>query len=416
MAKKKITINSVKSLRPGEKIWDTELRGFGCRCQKDGKFFMLKYSFNGRQRFYTIGEWNGDLTPDEARGTAERLRGMIRSKIDPMTLKESDGKIPLVKNAFKAFLNEIESKRSIRTHDEYDRTYKKFVEKEIGNYRIDAVSRADIAKLHHEMKGTPYQANRVLALLSSFFSWCDKNGYRADGKNPCRHVEKFKEKARERFLSEGEIYALGKALKTYEKDNKYLKEQPHKKIKDNKKEENQATPYITAAIRLLLLTGARCNEILTLKWDDVDFKRKLIRLQESKTGQKTIYLSAPALQLLSEIPRIEENPYVICGKKEGAHLVNIKDPWIEIRKSAGLKDVRIHDLRHNYASTAVASGQHLKVIGTLLGHSNTKTTERYAHLANDPLQTANETISNRILNAMTTKPKKNNVTPLPRKS
>ena len=409
MSKKKITINSVKSLQPGETVWDTELRGFGCRCRVEGKFFMLKYSLHGRQRFYTIGEWNGDLTPDQARGTAEKLRGMIRNNIDPMTVREADGKIPFVKNAFSDFLAEIQSKRSPRTHEEYARTYKKFIEKEIGNYRIDAVARPDIAKLHHSLKRTPYQANRVLALLSSFFSWCDKNGYRDDGKNPCRHVEKYKEKSRERFLSEEEIYALGNALKAYEKDNKYLKEQPHKKEKSKSKEENKTTPYVTAAIRLLLLTGARCNEILTLKWDDVDFVRRLIRLQESKTGQKTIYLSAPALQLLSEIARIEDNPFVICGRNEGAHLVNIKDPWIEIRKNAGLEDVRIHDLRHNYASTAVASGQHLKVIGTLLGHANTKTTERYAHLANDPLQTANETISKKILDAMTTKPKKNNI-------
>ncbi|MBI3441948.1 MAG: site-specific integrase [Proteobacteria bacterium] len=239
--------------------------------------------------------------------------------------------------------------------------------------------------------------------------------YRADGKNPCRHVEKFKEVSRERFLSESEVYALAIALKKYESENKYLKEQPHKKDKNGEQEENYVTPYITAAIRLLLLTGARCNEILTLKWQDVDFERKLIRLQESKTGQKTIYLSAPALKILTDMPRIEGNPYVICGRNEGSHLVNIKDPWGVIRGNAGLSEVRIHDLRHNYASTAVTSGHHLKVIGTLLGHANTKTTEKYAHLANDPLQTANEAISNRILHAMTTKPGKDNVVTIAKK-
>ncbi len=409
MAKKKLTISAIKAMKPGDVIWDTELRGFGCRHRIEGRYFMFKYSLHGRQRFYTIGMWAGDLTPEKARHEAEILRGQVRKGIDVAALKDAAKKIPLVKAAFESFLEEIEGKRSDRTYTEYKRTFEKFIQPEIGNYRVEVVSRADIAKMHHGLKKTPYQANRVLALLSSFFSWCDKNGHRTDGVNPCRHVEKFEEKSRERFLSEAEIYALGKALSQYEQDNKYLAEQPHKKEKSKKKEENISTKYITAAIRLLLLTGARCNEILTLKWSDVDFSRKLIRLQESKTGQKTIYLSASALQLLSEIPRIEDNPYVICGKKEGSHLVNIKDPWGDIRKKAGLTDVRIHDLRHNYASTAVASGHHLKVIGSLLGHSNTKTTERYSHLANDPLQTANEAISKRILDAMNTKPKKDNV-------
>ena len=409
MAKAKVNLTSVKSLQPGEILWDTEFKGFGCRCQKEGKFFIFKYSLHGRQRFYTIGKWEGKLTPEAARHEAEVLRGQVRKGIDVAAVKDAAKKIPMVKEAFTSFLEEVKAKRSDRTHTEYERIFERIIEPEIGNYRVEVVSRADIAKLHHSQKDTPYQANRVLALLSSFFSWCDRNGHRMDGVNPCRHVEKYKEAARERFLSEAEVYALGKALKKYEKDNKYFKESPFKKKKSNKKEENISTRFITEAIRLLLLTGARCNEILTLKWTDVDFERKLIRLQESKTGQKTIYLSAPALLLLKDIPQIEDNPYVICGKNEGRHLVNIKDAWKEIRDNAELSDLRIHDLRHNYASTAVASGHHLKVIGSLLGHADTQTTERYAHLANDPLQTANDAISKRILNALTTKPGKNNV-------
>jgi len=218
--------------------------------------------------------------------------------------------------------------------------YKKNIEKELGNHRIDAIARVDIARLHNSLRNIPYQANRVLAILSAFFSWCEKHGYSAEGQNPCRYIEKYEEKSRERFLSEAEIYNLGQALNQYEQDHKFLKEQPHKKDKRKESEENTVTPYITMAIRLLILTGARRSEILTLKWNNVDFERKLIRLQESKTGQKTIYLSAPAMQLLTEIPRIENNPYVICGKKEGAHLVNIKTPWNKIRKNAGLEEDR----------------------------------------------------------------------------
>lgn len=415
MAKKKITIASVKALEPKEVIWDTEINGFGCRCQKDAKTFLVKYRFGkgrtGIQRLYTIGKLGSPWTPDTARAEAKSILGLVSHGKDPADDRKKEKELLYVKTGFESFLEEIAAKKKPRTHTEYKWQFDKFIEPEIGNSRIDLIGQNDIKKLHSSLKDTPYQANRVLALLSSFFTWCDKNGHRADGKNPCRHVEKFEESSRERFLSETEVYALGHALQEYEEENKFLKEHPHKK-KKGKKVKDQTTLYVTAAIRLLLLTGARRNEILTLKWQDVDFERKLIRLQESKTGQKTIYLSAPALLILSDIPRIENNPYVIVGKKERSHLVNIKDAWGDIRSKAKLKDVRIHDLRHNYASTAMASGHHLKVIGTLLGHSNTKTTERYAHLANDPLQTANEAISNRILDAMTTKPVKNNIRPM----
>jgi integrase len=407
MAKQKINLSSVKALKPGEQIWDTELIGFGCRYRKDGRYFMLKYSIFGRQRFYTIGRWDGSLTPEQARHEAEKLRGQIRSGIDPLAEKDREKAISLVQDAFTSYLDEIKSKRSIRTHDEYKRLFEKLAKKKIGKYQLNAIARADIARLHNALKNTPYQANRILAVLSSFFSWCIKHGHRTDENNPCKNIEKYKEKSRERFLSEEELYRLGEAIEKYEDDHKFLKSfSPNNKQTD---QINHATSYITAALRLLILTGARCSEILTLKWEDIDFQRKLIRLQESKTGQKTIYLSAPALQTLSELPRIEGNPYVICGKNEGSHLVNIKDPWKVIRKNAELEDVRIHDLRHNYASTAVTAGHHLKVIGSLLGHKDTQTTERYTHLANDPLQTANEAISQRILDAMKTKPDQTNI-------
>lgn len=408
MAKRKITLSNVKALKSRETIWDTELKGFGCRCQKEGKIFILKYSIHGRQRFYTIGEWSGALTPDQARQEAEIIRGQIRKGIDPMAEKCREKAIPLVKDAFIKYLEDVQAKRSPRTYESYRWLYDKFVDKKLGGYRVDAVTRADVARLHSEHKATPCQANRLLAVLSAFFSWCEKYGHRIDGQNPCRHIEKFKETARERFLSEEELYNLGIALKKYEE--KYCKLNTTKKSRVAEDEkENIATPYITAAIRLLILTGARRNEILTLKWEDINFKYRLIRLQESKTGQKTIYLSAPALQLLSEIPRIDGNPYVICGLKAGTHLINIKSAWGKIRRDAGLEGVRLHDLRHNYASTAVTSGHHLKIIGSLLGHKETKTTERYAHLANDPLQTANEAISKRIMDSMTIKPSKRNV-------
>ncbi len=159
---------------------------------------------------------------------------------------------------------------------------------------------------------------------------------------------------------------------------------------------------MVAAIRLLALTGARLSEILTLRWDFVDLERACLRLPVSKTGKKVVYLSAPALELLSRLPRVEGNPHVIVGERRGAHLVNLQKPWRRLRHAAGLDEVRIHDLRHSFASVAAASGQSLIIIGALLGHTQPQTTARYAHLAADPLRAANESVGEKIADAMGT--------------
>ncbi len=144
---------------------------------------------------------------------------------------------------------------------------------------------------------------------------------------------------------------------------------------------------------MLLFTGARLGEILTVHWDYVDLDRSLINLPDSKTGRKPIYLNSLAKEVLSALPRIESNPFVIVGRKTGAHLVNIRKPWYRIREAAGIEDVRIHDLRHSFASIAVSGGLTLPLIGKLLGHKKSATTERYAHLADDPIRAANEEVA-----------------------
>ncbi len=160
--------------------------------------------------------------------------------------------------------------------------------------------------------------------------------------------------------------------------------------------EGRFSPYVIAAIRLLMLTGARLNEILTMKWEWVDFDNSCVRLPDSKTGAKTIYLNAPALQVLATIPKLEGNPHVICGQKKGSSLINLQKPWNAIRQRAGFGDVRIHDLRHSFASIAVANGMSLPMIGKLLGHSQPQTTARYAHLADDPMKQATDLIGSKI--------------------
>ena len=157
---------------------------------------------------------------------------------------------------------------------------------------------------------------------------------------------------------------------------------------------------IIAAVRLLVLTGARLGEVLTLKWDEVDFENASLRLTDSKTGAKTIYLSEPALDVLQALPRYAENPHVIIGIRPGAHLVNLEKPWRAIRSKAQLDDVRLHDLRHSFASVGAADGLGLPIIGALLGHRQAVTTQRYAHLSNDPLRAATNQIGSTIANAM----------------
>jgi integrase len=242
---------------------------------------------------------------------------------------------------------------------------------------ITEVGRSHVAQLHNGLPKTPYQANRLLAVLRKFLNWCEKNGFRRDHTNPALHVEPFKERKRERFLSPAEIAHLGEVLAEIERGG-------------------EQSPFVVAAIRLLILTEARLNEILTLKWDWIDFDNSCVRLPDSKTGAKTIYLSPPAKQVLASLPRYEGNPNVIRGLKKGACLVNLQETWRAIRKRAGLDNVRIHDLRHSFASIAVASGMSLPMIGNLLGHSQPRTTARYAHLADDPMKFAADQIAQKI--------------------
>jgi integrase len=202
---------------------------------------------------------------------------------------------------------------------------------------------------------------------------------RPNGSNPCRHIKKYRENKRERYLSEAELARLGEALTEVDQDGTVM-------------------PSAVAAIRLLIFTGARLSEILTLRWDYVE--HSYLRLPDSKTGAKVIYLNPPASELLARLPRIVDNPYVIPGNKPGARLVNLQKPWRLIRARAGLEDVRIHDLRHTFASIGAASGLSLPMIGKLLGHTQAATTERYAHLADDPVRAASEAIGQRIDAAM----------------
>jgi integrase len=206
-------------------------------------------------------------------------------------------------------------------------------------------------------------------------------GLRPDGSNPCRHLKKYRETKRERYLTKEELQRLGAVL-------------AHDQTNESE------SPFAIAAIGLLVLTGARLTEILTLRWEHVDLANQVLRLPDSKTGAKSIYLNAAAINLLRTMPRMAGNPYVIAGKKTGARLINLQKAWRRMRAKANLADVRIHDLRHSFASVAAGTGMSLPMIGKLLGHSQPVTTARYAHLAVDPIRAASNLIGAEISAAM----------------
>jgi integrase len=239
------------------------------------------------------------------------------------------------------------------------------------------VDRQHVSALHHRLREKPYVANRTLAVVSKMMNLAERWGLRPDGTNPCRHVEKFKEAARERYLTVEEFSRLTQALAEGEASG-------------------TEGLHAIAAIRLLILTGCRMREILHLRWEHVDFDNGRLHLPDSKTGAKTVFLSAVAQQVLRQVPRTRSNPWVIEGRLPQSHLTDLKGPWKRICARADLKDVRIHDLRHSFAAVGAGLGLSLPMIGKLLGHSQAQTTARYAHLAADPVHEAADRIGERL--------------------
>lgn len=381
MSTQRLTKRIVDAAKPSSKdvyIWDTLLKGFGLKITpKCRKVFIVQYRFGGRSRRVTLGV-HGILTTEQARKAAKLALGQVSSGIDPASDRDKANSDFSFEALFQSF---EESYLSLRvkpeTAKDYRRVFEKYIFPRFRYITVRNITKHDMLKLHHDMRATPYRANRTRANLSKFFNWCEEHGYRDEFSNPTRHVKKYKEHARHRYLSVEEQERLGIALNEAER-------------------ENIASSYAVNAIRLLSLTGARLREITHLKWEHVNLERGTLDLPDSKTGRKTIYLNAAAKDVLSKIVKQIDNPYVICGIIQCSPLINLQKPWTRIRSIAGLDDVRIHDLRHTFASVAVMGGMSLPMIGALLGHTRPQTTARYAHLAADPLRRAAEMVGNKI--------------------
>lgn len=372
----KLTKRQIEALEVQDKdyfVWDPELSGFGIRVFPTGrKQFVLQYRFGKTSRRMSLGRF-GAITPDQARGLALEALVKIRQDIDPQLQKREKRTALTVRELAQRFDEEhIEVHLKASTAKEYRRNLKLFILPAIGHLRIIDVTRADIAKYHQDWRHRPYQANRNIEIISKMFNLAELWGLRPDGTNPRKHIKKYPEKKRERYFSEAELRAIGRVLSEMEVERIEL-------------------PSAIAAVRLLLFTGCRLGEIMRLRWEHVDIHAKLIRLPDSKTGAKEVHLGEAAIGVLSRIEQVSGNPWVIAGRNEGAHLTDLQPFWQRLRGRAGLKNARIHDLRHTFASVAVSNGQSLPMIGKLLGHTQVQTTARYAHLANQPiLQAAND--------------------------
>lgn len=388
----RLTKTIVESTLPGMTkpifIWDDQLPGFGVKILPTGmRKYLVKYRSQGGgrsapQRWYILGT-HGVITCEQARTLAQKTLGGIASGADPQAQRFQMRNDATLNDIWKKFeQGELQSKK-VGTQDGYRLIWRNNIEPKIGRQKATAISKSDIDRLHKNLRSTPYHANRVLALLSRLYNLAEAWGATKQGTNPTKFVERFKESGRERFLSSIEIARIGKALNDAETEISF---------------------EAKSAIRLLLLTGARRNEILHAEWDWVDFEGHVIRLPDSKTGKKLLYLSDAALAIISDLrsKRIEGNKWLLPGKAEGKPLYDVKGPWRKICLRAGLVGVRLHDLRHTAASIAVNLGATLPIIGRVLGHRQAQTTSRYAHVDHDPALDLVNTIGNSIGSSLAT--------------
>lgn len=376
-------------------LWDSDVIGFGLRISPAGKLvYVLQYRIEGRQRRFKIGPHGSPWTPESARTEAQSLLGKIVDGIDPQQEKIAERKELTLEDLSEIYLNET----LFTAKDSSVRQARNNIENHIlpllGKKRVSKIERSDVEQMLRDIaggktartvkkghrrlsrvRGGKGAANQCVTTISAMLGVAVERKLRAD--NPAIGVRKFPGRKMERFLSPAELARLGEALAAAASLG-------------------VESQFAIAALRLLILTGCRKNEILKLKHNHIDRYHRCLRLPDSKTGAKVVHLGAPAMRIIAMVPTVEGNSYLLPGKKDGTHVTDLQAVWVRIRKTAGLDDVRIHDLRHSFASIGAATGDSMLIIGALLGHRSAKTTERYTHLSDHPLKNAAERISEEI--------------------
>jgi integrase len=409
----KMTKSAIDAIRPGARrviYYDPELSGFGLRVEPSGiKTFVLRYRANGGgrgapERLVKIGRY-GDCTLDQARAAARDMLATIRLGADPASDRRRRRGMPtfgefademLIEAAKIAEARPREARLRPGSIRNYRSLLKCHVGPAIGTTKIDAVTISDVQRLHRRLGSLkPTTANRCLEFIGSVYKETVRVSVLPVGTNPARGVLAFKEHRRERFLASDELARLGEVIREGETVGIPWLPNPAKKTKHVPKatQRFKLDPFAAAALRLLVLTGARLREILHAKWDDIDFERGLL-IVFSKTGRRYIFLSAPALAILADLPRIGK--FVIAGDSAGSSnerpRADLNRPWRVVRTRADLDRVRLHDLRHSHAALAASGGASLPIIGRLLGHTQPSTTQRYSHLTDDPLRVVAEKV------------------------
>lgn len=383
-------------------LWDSDLKGFGIKIAKGGrKSYVCKYRVgSGRTaptRRMTIGAHGSPWTVDQARGEARKLLGRAANGEDPAKEKQEEKKQITVAQLCDLYLeNGVGTKKASTIATDLGRI-ERHIKPLLGRKKVPDVTRADIKRFLQDVangktaidertglhgrsivKGGKGTATRTVGLLGGIFSYAFDCGLIEI--NPVHGVKRFADRKGQRYLSQQELVAFGQALVDGE--------------------ERGLNPQALAILKLLVFTGARKGEIETLRWDAVDFEGGYLHLADSKTGQKAFPLNAGALEILSKMPRFDGSPYVFPAHRSDGHYKGTPKVWIIVRRMAGLEDVRLHDLRHSFASIAVSGGASLPIIGALLGHYDSSTTQRYAHLHDDPLKAASQAVGGKVAAAL----------------
>jgi integrase len=395
MPRFKITDAFIKKLKPpatGSKVYFADVPGFGVRISKGGTIaFVYNYrNSHGEDRRIKIGRYPA-FSPTQARNRAVKLQNAVENGIDPLLEKQREQEAPTMGELIAAYQKDpdVLKKRPPTLRNERQ-MFKNIIKPHLATRRVGAITRTELATLHKSLEGTPYAANRVLALLSTVFTFAEREKWRAD--NPAKGIKKFPEEKRERWLTEDEMKRLSAALDSY------------------------SDQTAANAIRLLLLTGSRESEVLQATWEEFDLERGVWTKPSHHTKQKKtehVALSDAALALLHTMHEHKKGTYLFPGRDGRKARVTIRRPWEQVCKTASLVEeftekskridprtreprllkryrptLRIHDLRHNFASYLVSSGVSLHIVGKLLGHTQPQTTARYAHLADNPLREA----------------------------
>ena len=366
-------------------FWDRVLPGFGVRVYPSGgKVYIAQARERTGKKLpkrVTVGR-HDVLNADEARQRAALILARIRAGEEalplPLAARANGG--PTVADLALQYLEEhVEVRLKPRTQVRVGGVLRNHILPALGRMPVAAVERSHVVDLQQTLSAHPVTANKAVKILSHMFKLGEGWGMAPEGLNPCRSIERYPERSRERFLTDAEFVRLGRVL-------------------DDSIAAGRGSPAAVTAIRLLMLTGCRRSEVLTLRWTDVDLETGELNLADAKSGPRAVQLPPTAVQLLTMLPRRKDSPWVFPGNDRQGRFgaEGLDHVWRTVRARAGLEDVRLHDLRHSFASRALALGETLPVIGKLLGHSDVETTARYAHLARDSIHEAAERIADSI--------------------